>query len=420
MATQTTYSYSPSARLFLLISGFTSIVRAEDKGDVVTDNLLTDFAPILALFGEKVTTQWLSGTFGWHDCLIFAVCPLGIITAVVSVIRVAAPNSWKAIVGRARESRALAELDLLSSTSDEVCELWSGQALVRVMGSPSVFEVAYIDDLKNQTTLGLHTIQEAKQILRNQKPGRTPTSAPNISLNLGPSPKERRRVLFVSMVFGIIVQVGVLIYGALISYYKWKTNFLKDGATPPRFAYPILAAGTILLVFGMFLCAYVIEHHTAEDKWIVDPKTIWLIWLQRGQTVNDQRFESYAICPPRPKDVLLTSRRIEKVGSVEPVHLQSKTIESDPASPFRTHAISGACITLVGFVLQFTGFRLMHWSATIAQFVATAIVTGLRVWLRRDLAERPAAQLIAKKFELDWFALNLAIRGKELWPSGIP
>jgi hypothetical protein len=131
--------------LFLLL--FSQLALADDAGDSFTDNLLTDLAPILALFGEQVTKQFLSQTFTSWDCIIFAVCPIGLITAIVSAIRVAAPNSWKAIVGRARESDALAELELLSSTSPEVCELWNGHAIIRVMGMPQILEVIYIDDL---------------------------------------------------------------------------------------------------------------------------------------------------------------------------------------------------------------------------------------------------------------------------------
>jgi CYTH domain-containing protein len=52
--------------------------------------------------------------------------PLGIITCIVSAIRVGGRKWLKAIVGRARESRAVAEMEIMSSTSDAVCELWSG------------------------------------------------------------------------------------------------------------------------------------------------------------------------------------------------------------------------------------------------------------------------------------------------------
>lgn len=38
---------------------------------------------------------------------------------------------------RARESQSTAEQELLSSTSPDVCELWSGEEVVRMIGSPA-------------------------------------------------------------------------------------------------------------------------------------------------------------------------------------------------------------------------------------------------------------------------------------------
>jgi hypothetical protein len=95
---------------------------------------------LLALFGERVTTQFMSQSMGWADNIILAMAPLGVITAVVGAIRVGGPSWLKAIIGRARESRAVAEAELMSSTSNEVCELWNGQEIVRVMGKGPIRE----------------------------------------------------------------------------------------------------------------------------------------------------------------------------------------------------------------------------------------------------------------------------------------
>lgn len=78
--------------------------------------------------------QFMSQSMGWTDHIMLAMAPLGIITAVVCAIRVGGPSWLKAIIGRARETRAAAEIELMSSTSHEVCELWNGQGIVRVMG----------------------------------------------------------------------------------------------------------------------------------------------------------------------------------------------------------------------------------------------------------------------------------------------
>lgn len=95
---------------------------------------------LLTLFGERVTTQFLSQSTGWADNIILAVAPLGVITIIVGAIRVGGPSWLKANIGRARESRAVAEAELMSSTSNEVCELWKGQQIVRVMGQGPIRE----------------------------------------------------------------------------------------------------------------------------------------------------------------------------------------------------------------------------------------------------------------------------------------
>lgn len=82
--------------------------------------------------------QFMSQSMGWADNIILAMAPLGIITAIVSAIRVGGPPWLKAIIGRARENLAVAEVDLMSSTSNEVCELWNGREVVRCMGSAPI------------------------------------------------------------------------------------------------------------------------------------------------------------------------------------------------------------------------------------------------------------------------------------------
>lgn len=82
----------------------------------------------------------MSQAVGWADNIILAMGPLGVVTIVVSAIRVGGPIWLRAIVGRARENRAVAEEELMSSTSNEVSELWNGQKVVRVAGEASIAE----------------------------------------------------------------------------------------------------------------------------------------------------------------------------------------------------------------------------------------------------------------------------------------
>jgi hypothetical protein len=92
----------------------------------------------------QVATQFMSESLGWADNIIFAMAPLGIITAIVGAIRVGGPAWLKAIIGRARENRSVAEAELMSSTSSEVCELWDGGQIVRAEASVPVRELLYV------------------------------------------------------------------------------------------------------------------------------------------------------------------------------------------------------------------------------------------------------------------------------------
>lgn len=116
---------------------------------------------LLALFGENFAQQFLSESFTWLDHIIFAMAPLGIITALVGAIRVGGPTWLKAVIGRARETRASAEVELMSSTSHEVCELWNGEAIVRTMGEPIVQEIVYLEGCEDE--FGLYTCSIEKE-----------------------------------------------------------------------------------------------------------------------------------------------------------------------------------------------------------------------------------------------------------------
>lgn len=49
--------------------------------------------------------------------------------------RVGGPSWLKALIGRARETFAVVEMETMSSTSHEVCECWNGRSIVRVRNS---------------------------------------------------------------------------------------------------------------------------------------------------------------------------------------------------------------------------------------------------------------------------------------------
>jgi hypothetical protein len=95
--------------------------------------------------------QFLSQSTGWADVVLLAAAPLGIATIIVSAIRVGGPAWLKAAVGRARENLAVAEVDLLTSTS-EACELWNGNEIIRCMGTAPVRELIYLSKPSTSST----------------------------------------------------------------------------------------------------------------------------------------------------------------------------------------------------------------------------------------------------------------------------
>lgn len=63
-------------------------------------SILSNLAPLLALFGEQVSKQFLSQVMSFADCIVFATAPVGILTAVVSSIRLGRSKGLRTLIGR--------------------------------------------------------------------------------------------------------------------------------------------------------------------------------------------------------------------------------------------------------------------------------------------------------------------------------
>ncbi|KAI5843803.1 hypothetical protein DFP73DRAFT_513616, partial [Morchella snyderi] len=398
--------------------------------DNFVNNLASDLAPLLTLLGEQVTIQYLNESLSWIDSLLFAFAPLGIISAMVAAIRVAGrPLLWS-LIGRAKESRGTVEAELMSSTSSDVCELWGGEGVSRVLGSPVLLQLVYVGsgDVEKsgyeklptiKSSEGVYLFHEAIRLDIYRKKGDTGPSPdiqesvdmeanndiddfhtrqnpPNLSLNVSIRPLDPK-VLITFACIGFFMQAGVLIYAAISQYYL---KLGKSGINVPAYGFPILLTGTLSLAIGMFLCAQAVETSTKEETWEPtekgDSKSV--VWLQQGgQTVGDQRFGSFARRSGTkfPENRVLTS---EKAGKGKPVLV--------------TAAISTA---FFGFVAQFVGLRAMHPSVTIAQLGAVLIMTVLRSCARiqregRNDIEDPDE---IEGYELDWLAKDL--KGCQSW-----
>ncbi len=266
--------------------------------------------------------------------------------------------------------------------------------------------------------------------------------SPNISLNL--RNRKSGLELRLTALVGVSLQLGVLVFSGLITYVpSWE--LAKEGRRVERYAYPFTASGTVILVVGMIICSCVVEQRTVEDVWKFTSTEGHLLWLQQGGEVGNQQFNSFAIFAKRSHDSIRTSRLFElskhisekdrpdrlainisrlsrwwrslKKSNIKPATSAVKPATSASMVVFKVLATVGSSISIIGFVVQFIGLRGMHWSATIAQLVATVIMTVLRVWVRRDLALRPKDQKTPQNHELDWVATRIAKDAKDLWPD---
>ena len=59
-----------------------------------------DLAPLLSLFGEEATKQFLATSFWSTDAVLLSIAPIGVPTIIVSAIRVGGHRLMKSFVGR--------------------------------------------------------------------------------------------------------------------------------------------------------------------------------------------------------------------------------------------------------------------------------------------------------------------------------
>ncbi|KAG0636074.1 hypothetical protein HOY80DRAFT_1090205 [Tuber brumale] len=441
-----------------------------------SNNLFSDLAPVLALFGEQVAKQFLSQSLTWLEDVIFAMAPLGIITAMVSSIRVGGPNWLKAVVGRARESRAVAEVELMSSTSHEVCELWNGEAIVRVMGSPKIAEILYFQDgVDGHGGPRFITFEAAvkKGILRKAKERRRGLlTRVQGTAWAGMGRFGRRRSSFKSPLLcsdkegtdaeAVIVereherrrpQRAVPIHTTLpkhtgpISAPNISLNICGVKGQGELWLFAILG---IVLQFGCLIFIGVTRYHSkinwTEDKnseyayplmasgtlvlvigmmacsHVVQASSdedIWvaerdfrILWLQKSARVNDQLFGSYALFGDRERKKLITSRR-RPYASPQSTRRAKRVL--DITLSLSNLAIAGSFVSISGFVIQFVGIRSLHWSASIAQLVVTLAMTAVRTWIRRKMSDHPQDMTLPADDEIDFLAVKFGTSLDKLW-----
>ncbi|KAF3799879.1 hypothetical protein GCG54_00010072 [Colletotrichum gloeosporioides] len=366
---------------------------SEFEGDDFSNNLFSDLAPLLTLFGEQVTKQFLSMSIGWADNLLLSMGPLGVITIVVSAIRVGGVSRLKTLIGRARESQAVAEQELLSSTSEKVCELWDGQQIVRLMGDFEGLRTLLIDedgkifDIASASAEDLVEGDFYYHYVEKLQLDHSPT--PNLALNARNAIVSSRERWFWAAV-GIFLQIFAITFpGIAIYHWQWiKIGYVAD------YGYPCFCIGTVCLMIGVATCGHIIEGVTTENAIPLTDmgkrRGVRFFTLQRARSIGDQQFPSSVI-------FLAEHDKILRISRLNHRHYGSLTL----------FAVSTA---ISGYIVQFIGLRALHWSATVVMLAVTLLMTIIRAWIRRGLASdlQVVSSSSLQGHELAWLTLHLA------------
>lgn len=404
-------------------------VRA-DGWDDFANNLATDLAPLLSLFGEQVTKQYLSESLNSLDIFILAVAPLGILTVVVSAIRVCGKASLRAFIGRAQEGVGNAEAELCSSTSRDVCELYHNGGIARVFGRPKILEIIHDkhatdfytngDDDK-MPKCGIHLFrdyldtdssqEEWKDTAKSGEPddsgeGKPEDKSahhfapnPNLSLNVGIK-KQSQYIAQAAAAVGFLAQSSVFVVAIVVTYVL---GLEKDGKPMLPWACPMTILGSLMLCAGMFLCANLVERSTKERVFQRkdEPNRSTFFWIQPGnQIIGDQTFDAFAYTDSDvPLKRYITSWKVPPVDS--------------KASDLKVWISVG--VTMCGFVLQFVGLRAMHSVVSVSQLGAICLMSVIRAGLRTRRLEKEDNDLRDRLdkvpgHELDWLAFEIGKR----------
>ncbi|KAL4948624.1 hypothetical protein BDW69DRAFT_176101 [Aspergillus filifer] len=355
--------------VLITLAGIPS-VQANEEWEDFANNFATDLAPLVALFGERLTKQFLAESTSSLDNFIFALCPLGILTAVVSLIRICGNSSLRAFVGRANEPPGEAENELLSCVSEGTAELFNDGGISRVIGRPRILEVVVweengtykLDTLRGALKANAWTTNDMELQSEKGMSGMPELDIPNLSLNKG---IKRRGIgwFWAAAAIGVLLQGGTVVYAAM-TVFTPILIFGNDNDTADDYALPLYVFGSTSLSLGMFLCAFLIER-SSRESYIYSAIPSKLYWLQPGrQIIGDQDFGAFLAVDEGPE--------IRYIKSVRRPQTRGK----------RPLLIFSICVTMLGFVAQFVGLRGLHPSVIIAGVASTLIMAVVRTLLR--------------------------------------
>jgi hypothetical protein len=299
----------------------------------------------------------------------------------------------KVLIGQSRESDSSIEKALKPSTSNDVCERWDGEKVMREeTKDPLIKELIYSDgewyDLKRAEEKGVLTgthrpkIDDAENgVTKDSHP--VPSLPPNLSLNLS---NNSYWELYAAAIFGISLQLLVLTIAGLTSFHPhWKETY----PTQP-YDFWCLAGGTLLLTCGLITCSLTVEQSTSENYYNTNLRDkVHVLWLQRGTSHSGQPDDSY---------ILEVKRRGIRTSS---------KVSRYPSTTWKALTLAATLATALGYIIQFVGLSGMHWPTQASQFAITLMMTGVRALIRRA-PQNPTIHSTSKDHELDWLVTNFA------------
>ncbi|KAL7958322.1 hypothetical protein V8C34DRAFT_324131 [Trichoderma compactum] len=331
------------AKLFsflLIYATLMAIIKADGLSDIF-NNLASDLGPLLSLFGDQITRQYLGESIGFLDFFIFAMAPIGVIGTITAVIRVCGSTSLRAFIDKAQEGQGTTEAELCTSTSVDVCELFNKRGITRVLGRPDIIELeqqqtapqklqlftSYLGNSSNECWHRMMSSGSGNAVFN--KIGRSNSGnsldlalKPNLSLNMGIR-RQPDWVFYVIALVGFILQAGILVFaGTAVWLLEW--NLQEPNSEASRnYAPGIFIAGTIILCLGAWSCVALIGQTTHEQYYRRSPESSdVLYWIQPGpQVIGDQSFGSFAYSDVKSKDRLMmwTSSTKDFDKNFEPV-----------------------------------------------------------------------------------------------------
>lgn len=330
--------------------------------------------------------------------------PIGILTAIISTIRVCGYSSLRTFIGRSQEGGVI-EAELCTSTSRDVCELFNRGGITRVLGQPRILELVYtpshgglgkqsLGPVKDNIRLDLSRNCLEKVYSEQEESGwksecsiferrstrdrLTPSFAPNPNISLNAGIIKRPRWVFVAIaVIGLILQAGLLaLAGVGVWVLHW--NLDEGGDSLSRDYAPVMfITGTVLMCGGMWSCAFLIGQTTREYCF----RRIFQEPSQQSrlpQRIGDQSFDPFAFCEDTERD---------------PLQVWMSSQKDFNEKKFESYTFFAVSAVLVGYIMQFIGLRGIKAWVSLAQLGITLTMRIIRGCLRMQRLDRNANKL---------------------------